>query len=74
MQKNTKDTMKAATRGAAGGLIACVVMVVFAFASGDSVATPGADAVKSAQPGAVAGVLLAPSTRLIIDFKRTALA
>ena len=66
--------MKAATRGAAGGLIACVVMAVFAFASGDPVAGRSADVSTSARSGAVAGVLLAPSTRLIIDFKRTALA
>jgi hypothetical protein len=74
MRNNTKDTTDAVIRGASCGIIACVVAVVFVFASGDSATTNGAHEASIASTTEVAGVLLSPRTRLIIDYKRSALA
>lgn len=74
MRNNTQDTMKAAVRGARCGLIACAIVAVFAIASGDSASQQGVNMTHNEQPGVVAGVLLSPRTRLIIDYQRTALA
>ena len=74
MNTNTKDKAGAAIGGACTAIIACVVAVVFVFASGDSASARGVNADLGHNAGAVAGVLLSPRTRLIIDYQRTALA
>lgn len=74
MRNNNKDTTNAMIRGASCGLIACIVGVVFVFASGDTRAHENAAATRGAATVEVAGVLLSPRTRLIIDYKRSALA
>lgn len=74
MNTNTKDKNRAAIGGVCTAIIACVVAVVFAFASGDSASAHGVNADRGHSADAVAGVLLSPRTRLIIDYQRTALA
>jgi len=74
MRNNTKDTTGAAVRGIACGAITCIIVVAMVFASGDSTPQQGARASHETKTGAVAGLLLSPRTRLIIDYQRTALA
>lgn len=74
MRNNTKDMMKAVQRGIRTGAIACALVMVFAFSSGDAAKVNEAGITSGAEHGAVAGVLLSPRTRLIIDYKRSALA
>jgi len=74
MRNNTKDMMKAAQRGICTAAIAGAFVLVFAFSSGDAAENSNASIAAGAEQGAVAGVLLSPRTRLIIDYKRSALA
>lgn len=72
MRNTTKDMKTAAIRGVLFAGIALVIVSVFAV--GDAPAARGVQVAPAPASGAVAGLLLSPSTRLIIGYQRTALA
>jgi len=74
MRHTTKDTFRTAGRGVFGAMFAIAIVTVVVFASGDSAAVSDSVSMQRSNDNAVAGVLLSPRTRLIIDYQRVALA
>ncbi|MCB9848472.1 MAG: hypothetical protein H6814_08670 [Phycisphaeraceae bacterium] len=74
MRQHTQDMMKSAIRGVSAMIFAVAIMAVCSAASGDSAGAANRGAAQRQESTRVAGVLLSPRTRLIIDYQRTALA